>query len=143
MGIYLVVAAPIVGKQRPRFKRIGGKFMTYTPKKTLAFEDAIADEYRKQYPAGIIPFPEEPLEISCEFIFEMPKSWSNKKKAEYLGKRCISRKKPDIDNCMKSVMDALNGLAYTDDSQVTDTGKCVKIWGQDEGVVIKLRRVKE
>ena len=73
----------------------------------------------------------------------MPKSWSNKKRTELESKRCISRKKPDIDNCMKSVMDALNGLAYTDDSQVTDTGNCKKIWGQKEGVVIKIRRVEE
>ena len=65
MEIDLSVSTTIVGKQRPRFKRIGKKFMTYTPKKTQIFEDVIAEEFRKQYPAGHIPFPEEPLEMSC------------------------------------------------------------------------------
>lgn len=143
MDIYLIIPTPIVGKQRPRFRRIGKRFMTYTPPKTQVFEDVIAEKFRKQYPAGIIPFPDEPIEMSLEFIFEMPRSWSNKKKEQFEGKRCINRKKPDIDNCMKSVMDALNGLAYTDDSQVTDVCHCKKIWGREEGVVIKMRRVEE
>ena len=29
-------------------------------------------------------------------------------------------KKPDVDNIAKVVLDALNGLVYTDDKQVTD-----------------------
>ena len=27
-------------------------------------------------------------------------------------------KKPDIDNCIKVILDSLNGIAYKDDSQV-------------------------
>ena len=36
-------------------------------------------------------------------------------------------KKPDIDNCLKAVMDALNGIAYNDDKQVTKN-YVVKRW---------------
>ena len=142
MSIYLTVPAVIVGKQRPRARQRGKFVQIYTPRKTQHFEDVIALEYCKQYPSGMA-FPDEAIELECEFVFEMPKSWSEKKKAQMNGKGCLSRKKPDIDNCMKSVMDALNGIAYTDDSQFTETGRCRKVWGEKEGVIIQIRKVDE
>ena len=36
-------------------------------------------------------------------------------------------KRPDLDNIAKAVLDALNGLAYQDDSQIVGRWKCVNI----------------
>ena len=38
-------------------------------------------------------------------------------------------KKPDCDNCIKSITDALNGIAYIDDSQIVSI-ECEK-WYSD------------
>lgn len=51
-------------------------------------------------------------ELFIEFYMPMPKSWSKKKKAELFNKP--HKQKPDIDNLVKGVMDAL----FKEDSHV-------------------------
>jgi Holliday junction resolvase RusA-like endonuclease len=43
--------------------------------------------------------------LSVKFYFAMPKDWSNAKRLQHDGKRHFQT--PDIDNCVKSVMDSL------------------------------------
>lgn len=51
-------------------------------------------------------------------------------------------KKPDGDNILKIVCDALNGLAYKDDTQVSDM-IIRKRYGRDEGYIrVKIWEVK-
>jgi len=47
---------------------------------------------------------------------QMPNSWSDKKKAEWVGKYDVT--KPDIDNCIKFYFDVMNKLVYYDDCQI-------------------------
>lgn len=58
------------------------------------------------------------IRIQCEFYIPIPSSLSKKKKAEFDGKLCL--KKPDIDNYIKLVCDALNGIAWEDDNEVAE-----------------------
>ena len=51
-------------------------------------------------------------------FFEPPKSISKKKRAEMLEGKIWPAKKPDSDNIAKVVLDALNGIAYHDDTQI-------------------------
>jgi Holliday junction resolvase RusA-like endonuclease len=44
-------------------------------------------------------------EIFCKFYIPMPKSWSKKKKEKFAGSYHQSR--PDVDNLLKGLMDAL------------------------------------
>lgn len=53
-----------------------------------------------------------------------PKSWSEKKK---LAARYITSR-PDFDNTLKLIADALNCVAYADDAQIAD-GRHVKRYG--------------
>ena len=49
---------------------------------------------------------------------------------------------PDIDNVLKAVMDALNGVAYEDDKQVVEV-ICRKWYSQSTGFLkISVREVK-
>lgn len=57
----------------------------------------------------------------------MPKSWSKKKKAEYLGKP--HQVKPDSDNYLKAFMDAL----CEDDSYIYDA-RVQKYWAEEGSI---------
>lgn len=122
-----------VGKARPRVTRFG----TYTPKKTLLAEEKVKAYFKKSCPYW--EKSDKAIKVSAEFIFKMPKYWSKKKKTEMLGKDKLS--KPDNDNCLKLVLDALNDLAYKDDSQVTRYGEVKKIYGEQGLAKITLEEI--
>jgi Holliday junction resolvase RusA-like endonuclease len=81
-------------KQRPRVAYAAGRYRAWTPEDTRAEEEAIAWQWRMAYPREL------PLitNVCVELVF--------------VGARC------DIDNAAKLILDALNGLAYTDDRAV-------------------------
>lgn len=66
-------------------------------------------------------------ELFVEFYIQMPKSWSKKKKAEHLGQR--HQQKPDVDNLIKGVMDAL----FKEDSHV-HTIYAKKTWAEEPSI---------
>lgn len=88
----LVIPGEPVSKGRPRFN---GK-RAYTPAATKAAEQVIADAYKAQNGR----FFEG--QVALEVMF-----WNG------------NRRRRDKDNMLKLVMDALNGVAYADDVQVT------------------------
>ena len=104
-----------VGKARPRFTRRG---FAYTPEKTVRYEAAVRaaciEAMRAQ---GVYKRVGVPLAIKCAFFFEPPKSWSKKRRTE-AGDLAPYDQKPDGDNLLKIVKDALNGVAYDDDKRI-------------------------
>ena len=105
-----------VGKGRPRFKRMGNFVQTYTPEKTAAYEKLV--RLRFQNAGGVIT--EKPVRIKIVACFAPPKSTRKRDKAEMLANRILPVKKPDSDNIAKIILDALNKIAYIDDSQVIE-----------------------
>ena len=110
--ISFVVTGDPVGKGRPRL----GRNHTYTPPKTAKYEDYVRLSYNLQVS------DKRPLEgnINANIVayFKPAKSASKTEKMlMYYGKRRPT-KKPDIDNITKIIFDALNKVAYTDDSQI-------------------------
>ena len=105
----------VVGKQRPRTVRIrGGRSATYTPQKTVNFENFVKILYMD---AGLPNIKGEAFAMQIDIYFQIPKSYSKKKREDCLCGNIQPTKKPDDDNVVKSISDALNGLAYYDDSQ--------------------------
>lgn len=104
-----------VGKARPRFTRGGG---TYTDKRTKRAESFIRKAFitagGRRMERGV------PVGVYICAVFPIPKSYSEKRKAECEMGLERPTKKPDADNITKLVMDALNGAAYVDDCQVVD-----------------------
>ncbi len=102
-----------IGKARPRFTKTGH---AYTPQKTKDAEDAIKAAFLEKggecIPKGV------PVELIVTAYFPIPKSFSEKKKTAAQNGRIRPTKKPDIDNIVKLVADALNGVAYEDDAQI-------------------------
>jgi len=113
------VTGKIRGKARARITRFG----TYTPKTSKDYETLI----KGCFVANNGTYTEKPVNVGIIAYFQYPKSYTKKKKAE----TPIPMKKPDIDNIAKSVLDALNGVAYKDDAQVVSLNVS-KYWTQGE-----------
>lgn len=133
-SIYFIIDGPVIPKGRPRFTRAG---RAYTPKKTHDYEAKVKRAYLEEYPAGMA-FESEPIEIVLNVYMEIPKSVSKKKRDHMLLHEYPTQHKGDADNFLKSIADALNGVAYTDDCQI-----CVavvnKMWSETSKAEVTLR----
>jgi Holliday junction resolvase RusA-like endonuclease len=97
--------------------------IAFTPKATRSFEETVRALALPHFPA---PF-EGPVRVTVHAVFELPKSWSKKKKHMMLERPHTQR--PDLDNLIKSITDGLNRIAYDDDGQIAEVfGR--KLWGE-------------
>lgn len=123
------------GKKRPRFSRVSRT--VYTPRETISYENQIAMAFKA---GGGRCVPEgQCVAVSVTAFFPVPKSYSKGKRKACIDGYIRPDKKPDIDNVLKVVLDALNGLAYDDDKQVIEA-ICRKYYTDGEGylwIVIK------
>ena len=89
---------------------------SYTPDNTVLYENLIKTRYLevtdKKYEN------KEPLHVTIRAFYEPPKSVSKKRMELMLAGYEKPCKKPDIDNIAKVILDALNDVAYHDDTQV-------------------------
>lgn len=110
-----------VGKGRPRVTRRGGKIHTYTPEKTRLFEDAIRFELLASTCEAMPIYDADiPLKAEIKIGTKIPSSYSKKKKQKCLNGEIAPTKKPDIDNILKAIFDAMCGFAMADDSQIVE-----------------------
>lgn len=109
-SVQLVVDGVPVAKGRARSTRAGHH---YTPPKTREAEQRVVQEWVRVTRGTRAPY-DGPVGISLFAFFPIPKSWPKKRTraAKYHTTR------PDLDNVLKLVKDALNGHAYVDDSAV-------------------------
>lgn len=95
-------------KERPRLGRRGRVF---TPERTTLAEEAIAKAWRRKFPRRK-PF-EGPVRLEVDFD----------KHGQWITVTPIDTPtvlRGDLDNYVKLVSDALNGVAYLDDRQVSE-----------------------
>lgn len=117
MKISFTVPGEPVAKARARVfvNKKTGRAMAYTPTKTASFENFIklvaADSYSHPPMAG-------PVVLSIRVFKATPKSFPKKKINQAENGDVRPTTKPDCDNYLKSVSDALNNLIYKDDSQI-------------------------
>jgi Holliday junction resolvase RusA-like endonuclease len=104
-----------VAKGRPRFFRRGAFVGTFTPGKTRAYENSVIGQAIQYKP--VRPF-DCPIEVSLRFFFPIPKSMPKKFRQAAEGEVFCMPKKPDIDNCIKSILDPLNTIFWEDDKQI-------------------------
>lgn len=103
------VYGKVQGKARPRATTVNGHVGVYTPKATKKYEQSIAWAY--QLAGGKLLDGE--IGIHVRVFRKLPKS--TPKRITEAPDVC----KPDADNVLKVVLDALNGVAYHDDKAVT------------------------
>lgn len=136
--IHLIFDGDPVGKERPKFNT--QTKVAYTPKKTVIAEKEIRSLWRE---AGKPRLPDVALELVIELYVQRPQSHFKKNgelTAEGLRHPVPRNKKPDVDNAIKLVMDALNKHAYKDDVQIAKA-TVVRFWGEWPKTVIKVKEL--
>lgn len=127
------VIGDIKGKARPRVNTYTSK--AYTPTNTKDYEMLIKQYFKVKYPRYV------PLEnrVCVKIIaqFKIPKNTSKKNTESMLEGNISPTKKPDIDNIVKIILDALNTMAFKDDNQITKL-EVEKVYGEEEKVFVKI-----
>ncbi|MCI0421332.1 MAG: RusA family crossover junction endodeoxyribonuclease [Acidobacteria bacterium] len=123
---FSVPAVPIAQpRQRHRVMMSGGRSFAhnFTPTKhpVQAFKATVRLALRAAYQGSPL---EGPLGLSVTFLMPRPGRLRWKKRPM---PRQPHATKPDLDNLMKSLKDALNGLAWLDDGQITRV-EAVKVY---------------
>lgn len=133
-SIVFEVPGKVFGKARPRFS--AGH--TYTPAQTRAYERKIAKEYRQaggNKMAGA-------LHVDIEIVYGIQKSATKAERMRRLIGDEIALKKPDIDNVEKIVLDALNGEAYEDDTQIVSVRSIKGRYEEEPRLIVRVRKME-
>lgn len=136
-SIQFTVLGEPYGKGRPRFNRFTGT--AHTPEKTESREALVGYEYRRQ--CGAFRFPDTAmLDMRILAYYSVPKGDSKATRAAKLEGFIRPTKKPDMDNVVKLVADALNQVAYRDDTQIVDC-QCRKFYSEQPRTVIIIKQI--
>lgn len=114
----IVFEVPFVaGLERPRITTRGGRPRQYDTKNNVDRKALIAEAYRESsegaYGHVVMAGARIPVTVRVETFDSLPTSRPKSVESE------ADTFKPDIDNVIKLVLDALNGVAWSDDAQVT------------------------
>ena len=110
MQYTFITEGKLKAKERPR----KGKYGFYTPKGTQDSEKLIRQHY-KAYGCKKLSGA---LGMKITAHLPIPKGGSKATKQKMVQGYIRPVTRPDLDNYIKTVMDALNGVAYDDDSQI-------------------------
>jgi Holliday junction resolvase RusA-like endonuclease len=114
---HLTVEGTPIAKGRPRMTKAGH---VYTPEKTRRYERLIAESTRLRM--GSRPPTGNPCIVHLCAVFELPQSWTAKRRMQTLAAGGFHTSKPDLDNVAKSAIDGICGenLAIRDDKQIVE-----------------------
>ncbi len=136
------VLGKVQAKQSVKFANIGGFMRKYTPKEMTNYANLVKLCFMKEYPNHLpSELFEYMLEMKIDVFFEVPKSFSKKKKEQALKGEIRPTVKPDWDNISKNICDALNGVAYPDDKAIV-SGTVNKYYAEFDYVNIEIKGFK-
>lgn len=130
--ISLTIHTKPIGWQRAGlgYNRNTGKPVFFTRSETRELQGIVQEEFRKQYPDHV-PY-DCPLTANITFYFQCNKKHKT-------GSPHII--KPDLDNLEKSILDALNQLAYRDDCLIYQCTK-TKLYGETNYIEIQITPIQ-
>jgi Holliday junction resolvase RusA-like endonuclease len=133
--ITVVIRGPAVAKGRPRFTRKG---FAYTPAKTRGYEGH--GRFMAQLAMdGLTPFT-GPVGLTALFELPIPASWSKRRLAAAVVGAIRPTSRPDVDNFLKTAMDAINGIVVADDSLIVSV-RAEKKFGLDPKLVLLIEPI--
>jgi len=132
MKIQLKFEIKPMAKQSFRTTRTGNKYLDASViKYRKAIRNMAIAQMRNQKAEKI----EGAVNMNIIFAFRRPKSLSKKERT------VPKTTKPDIDNLTKAILDALNGIAWKDDAQVTQIN-VHKIWSAKDQIEIEIWEIE-
>lgn len=139
MRIVLRIAGKSQGKARPKFDPRSRRAIT--PKSNIISENDVRQIWRE---AGEPRFENKPplRMLVCISVPRPNTHFNSKGELNKKGREMHrpSNKKPDTDNAIKLVMDALNSRAYQDDVQIVEHA-VVRDWGEWPQTVVIIEEV--
>jgi Holliday junction resolvase RusA-like endonuclease len=132
-----VVPGVVVPKKRPRVVRVRGKSMAFTPDETVVYENLVksrADDAMKKYGLSLTTGP---LRAEVSITVPIPTSWPKKLQEGARTGAIAPISRPDLDNCVKSIFDGMNGVVYKDDGQVV-AFSVHKLYGDEPQTLVKV-----
>lgn len=137
--VYFIVEGRVQPKQRPKVYRnkYTGKAHAITPRQTVEYEEKVKASYIE---AEGIKF-EGAVEMVVNVYVQIPKSTPKKKIDDMItGNIRPIVKNGDVDNLFKAISDALNGLAYEDDSQIV-SAKIRKFYAREACAEVTIKEL--
>ena len=141
--IKIIIPLEPVAQSRPRFSNRGKFVKAYDPPKSKAYKKQVRMIAQQQYHDEPIA-KGNPLILEVTFYRSIQKSLSKAEHERRLKGDILPFVKPDIDNYFKAVTDALTGVIWADDNQITDVKMSkrysdnprteILVWKIEEGV---------
>jgi len=117
-------------KPEPKLRPRLGRGRVFTPAKTRRYEDEIRQLARLNYRGPVL---ERPLALSVWFYLQQPKKcrWG------------YPAVRPDLDNYIKAIKDALNGIVWKDDGLIVqlNAGKLYAEPNTEVGIEVSVEEV--
>ena len=136
MTITLQIYGDPVAKGRARvFRDKARNTRAVTPEKTRKWEDSIKLQAIEQMRGK--QMIEGAIGLTLHFYRSRPKSLAKKR-----WHTAMPTTRPDLDNYIKAVKDALNGIVWRDDSQII-TLIASKYYGDRSGVLVEIAEFTE
>lgn len=134
---FTVAGAP-VAKGRPLASRTPTGVRMRTPEKTAAYERRVKATAIVAMSGGRV-FA-RPVRLDVSIVVPIPASWSKARKQKARTGEICATKKPDADNVLKAIKDAMNDVVYADDAQVVAI-TLSKAYGDDPRVEVVVSEI--
>ncbi len=131
----IIVYGNPIAKKRPRFSRRGKHVVTYNEqeKEEESFRNEVFHQLKSTEPCN------SPMRVFLQFWMKRPKSHFRTGKYSGILKEAAPKihvGRPDVDNLIKFVFDALNGLVWTDDCIIYSIG-AFKLYCEEPKTIIR------
>jgi Holliday junction resolvase RusA-like endonuclease len=90
----------------------------FTPEKTVSYQGLVG--YTAAQAMAGAPLIDGPVKVRMNLLCPIPASWSRLKQWRAREGHIRPTTKPDVDNVIKAVFDAINGVVWKDDVQVVE-----------------------
>lgn len=131
-----------IPQKRPRAAIVNRRVVIYDHPDCKKEKTTLARIFKAQM--GDRPLITYPVDVYIDITLPIPESWSRKKCEEAVVGKVFPNKRRtgDIDNLVKPVLDAANGIIWQDDCQVVAIG-ATKKYGTMPGVDLQVEQHRE
>ena len=130
----VAVLGKIKAQPRPHAARRGNFVTIYNPKTADAWKQSVRSFFKVSKSLKELETLNEPLTVRLNFYFKRPKSHFNIKRELRKGQSKAHIQKPDIDNLVKAVLDAIVDEGIMKDDKLITELYATKKWVNEESV---------